>query len=114
MSLAILAIIVFLLYLRLRPRMAVFLRDGEKGKIERDDMVVDVEFTEISSPFVNVYYKITEGGRNVAEEKCRMDASSGSMRLFPNDSRYHDYAYVLTGEVSRKRDRVGVYLDKRV
>ncbi|MDP3778745.1 MAG: hypothetical protein Q8R30_01695 [bacterium] len=107
MSLAILVIIVLLLYLRLRPRRAVFLRDGEKGKIERDDMVVDVEFTEISS-------KITEGGRNVAEEKCRMDARSGSMRLFPNDSRYHDYAYVLTGEVSRKRDRVGVYLDKRV
>jgi len=107
-------VIMLLLCFCLRPRRAVFLRDGEKGKIERDDVVVDVEFTEISSPLVNVYFKITDGGMHVAEERFALDVrSGGSRRLFPTDSMYHDYPYILTSEVSRRRDRVGVYLDKR-
>lgn len=106
--------ICLILYICLRPRRTViFLKDGKRGNIQKDDVVVDVEFTEISSPLVNVYYRIAEGGAHVAEERCAMDARSGSILLFPGNSSYHDYPYVLTGQVSKKKDRIGVYLDKR-
>ncbi len=105
----------FLLYLGLRSRRnSIFLRDGQRGKIQIDGVTAEVRFLDIASPLVSVYFKIIDAGVELAEEIFAIDPQERFLKLFPSDSVHDDYPYILMGELMADGGGMKVSIGKKL